>query len=258
MPGLRSAARAARLGVGRVQFEAWARRLDLALRRAGGRLELDAPHGASFYELPDVEIHPYGGDAGCLKLRLGRDVQLGRGLIIDVWAGAQNAIDLADRVWISSGTRMRMRGGSIGVGEGAFLRDRIFLNVSSGGAIVLGKGCQISHDATIHAEQRVELADYAGIAERCSVMDTEHTHDGSDTFYMDQATKVAPVYIGANTSIYTNTLVLRGVTIGANALVGAGSLLRKGDYPGGMLYAGIPAKPIRPLGPDPKLQQPVA
>ncbi|MEA2244862.1 MAG: hypothetical protein QOD24_4418, partial [Solirubrobacteraceae bacterium] len=51
-----------------------------------------------------------------------------------------------------------------------------------------------------------------------------------------------------NTFLGANALVLRGVAIGPNAMVAAGSLVRAGEYPGGFLYAGSPLRAVRPLG----------
>src|ERR687893_1177516 len=97
MGRLRSTARRLRLGAERARFELWARRLNARLRRAGGRLVLEAPHGAHFYELPHVEVHPYGGSTGTLTIRLGHHAHLGRGLILEVWAQTENLLERGDQ-----------------------------------------------------------------------------------------------------------------------------------------------------------------
>ena len=139
---LRAAARSARLKTERARFELWARRLDARLRRAGGRLDLRAPHGAHFYALPDVEIHPYGGKAGTLTIRLGEHVQLGRRQILDVWAAADNTLDLGDRVTFRAGTRIQLRGGTVRIGSDSTIRDYCLLDAMDGGEIVLGERVQ--------------------------------------------------------------------------------------------------------------------
>ena len=245
---MRRAARAARLGAERARFAAWARRLDLALRRAGGRLELDAPHGAHFYELPLPEVLLAGEGPGVLALRLGRDVHLGRRLVLEVFARARNEVELGDRVHFAAASRLQLRGGAIRAGADSSFRDGVLLNVS-GGEIVLGRRCQLRRDSMIHANARVEMHDQAGLAERVSVVDMDHTHDGSDTFYLDQPLHVEPVSIGRNTPVYANTIIMRGARIGANAVIGANTMVRAGDYPGGVLYAGNPARAVRPLSP---------
>jgi acetyltransferase-like isoleucine patch superfamily enzyme len=245
---LRSAARAARLGVERARFELWARRLDAALRRAGGRLALDAPHGAHFYELPRIEVHPYGGRAGTLTLRLGRHVRLGRGLILDVWAATDNVLELGDGATFRAGTRVQLHAGSVRVGSHTTIRDYCFLDASRDGEILIGSDVEIGQQVAIHAVERVRLGDRVAAGERVSIFDSDHRHDGSDVKAPDQAIAVTPVEVGSNTFLGAGALVLRGVTIGANGMVAAASLVRAGDYEGGFLYAGSPLRAVRPLG----------
>jgi acetyltransferase-like isoleucine patch superfamily enzyme len=244
----RSAARAARLRIERARFELWARRLDAALRRAGGRLVLEAPHGAHFYELPAIEVHPYGAKVGTLTLRLGRHVRLGRGLIVDVWAGTDNVFALGDAATFRAGTRVQLHGGTVSVGARTTIRDYCFLDASKGGQILIGDDVEIGQQVAFHAVELVRLEDKVAAGERVSIFDSDHRHDGSDVKAPDQAIAVTPVVIGANTFLGANALVLRGVTIGANAMVAAGSLVRAGEYAGGFLYAGSPLRTVRPLG----------
>jgi acetyltransferase-like isoleucine patch superfamily enzyme len=243
---VRSTARAVRLGAERAHFELWARRLDARLRRAGGRLRLDAPHGAHFYELPSVEIHPYGSDRGTLTLRLGRDVMLGRGLILEVWAAAENTVVLGDRATFRAGVRVQMRGGAVRLGDDARIRDYSLLE-ASGGEIVLGRSVQFGAQVALHATERVALGDHVTVGERTSMFDSDHRHDGSDAPVVDQPVAVSPIAIAANTFIGANSLVLRGARVGPNCMFAAASVVRGGEYPGGFLYAGSPPRAVRPL-----------
>jgi len=245
---VRSAARAARLGAERARFELWARRLDGALRRAGGRLVLDAPHGAHFYELPSLEIHPYGAGDGTLTLRIGEHAMLGRGLILEVWAQATNVIELGDRATFRAGVRVQMRGGAVRLGDDARVRDYSLLE-ASGGEIVLGDSVQFGAQVCLHATERIALGDHVTVGERTSMFDSDHRHDGSDAPVVDQPVAVTPIEIGANTFIGANSLVLRGATVGPNCMFAGASVVRGGDYEGGFLYAGSPPTAVRPLGP---------
>jgi acetyltransferase-like isoleucine patch superfamily enzyme len=245
---VRSAARAARLGAERARFNVWARRLDAALRRAGGRLVLDAPYGAHFYELPSLEIHPYGGGAGTLTLRVGEHVMLGRGLILEVWAGEENTVELGDRATFRAGVRVQLRGGAVRLGADARIRDYSLLE-ASGGEIVLGDSVQFGAQVCLHATERIALGDHVTVGERTSMFDSDHRHDGSDAPVVDQPVAVTPIEIGANTFIGANSLVLRGANVGPNCMFAGASVVRGGDYDGGFLYAGAPPQPVRPLQP---------
>ncbi len=57
-------------------------------------------------------------------------------------------------------------------------------------------------------------------------------------------TKVAKVIVGDNCFIGARVMILPGVTIGSNVIIGAGSVVVK-DIPTGVVAAGNPAKVIR-------------
>jgi acetyltransferase-like isoleucine patch superfamily enzyme len=234
-----------RLGAERARFEVWARRLDLRLRRAGGRLVLDAPHGAHFYELPRVEVLPYGDGGGSLTLRIGRDAHLGRGLILEIWAAAPTVIELGDEVTFQAGTRLRVRGGAVRIGARTRIRDYCFLDAT--GELVLGEAVHLGAQVALHAAERVEIGDDVTVGERTSFFDSDHQHDGGDAPVMDQPRAIGPISVGANTLIGANSLVLRDVHVGPRTIVAGGSVVRAGEYEGGHLYAGSPPRAVRPL-----------
>jgi acetyltransferase-like isoleucine patch superfamily enzyme len=247
MSRVRSTARTLRLGVERARFELWARRLDARLRRAGGRLVVEAPFGAHFYALPLVEVYPYGDTPGTLTIRLGRDAHLGRGLILEIWAQTENVLELGDQAAFRAGERLQLRGGAIRLGRDATIRDYGLLDVMRGGQIVLGEHVQFGSQVALHAVALVQCCDHVTVGERTSMFDSDHRHDGSEAPVVDQPVAVSPVKIGANTFIGTNSLVLRGASVGPNCIVAGASVVRAGDYPAGFLYAGAPMRAIRPL-----------
>lgn len=58
--------------------------------------------------------------------------------------------------------------------------------------------------------------------------------------------KVAPIHIGDHVFIGANCTILKGVTIGDGAVIGASSVVRQ-DIPSGVIAAGNPAQVIRNL-----------
>lgn len=71
------------------------------------------------------------------------------------------------------------------------------------------------------------------------------THDNSVIKVIDNATDVfGKIKIGDNCFIGQNSLILPGVTLGNNIIVGAGSIVTKSFLDDGIIIAGNPAKKI--------------
>jgi acetyltransferase-like isoleucine patch superfamily enzyme len=251
MGSLTGLLRAARRSWQSLRFRLWARRLDFRLRRNGSRLHLDAPHGAQFYALPHVEIYLLGGDggAGSVTLRIGRDVKLGRGLTLDIWAGGTNVLELGDRATFQSWCRVQMHDGRIAIDSDVHVRDYVL--IKSKGELSVGEWSILSRDVIVHATERISIADRVGIAERSTIIDSEHVHDGSSDFFLDNPVRTEPIVIESNVLLHANAMVLGGATIRRNVVVGAGALMTPGEYPSGWLYLGVPAKPFRELSAPP-------
>jgi acetyltransferase-like isoleucine patch superfamily enzyme len=240
---VRPVARAGR----RARFRAWAARLDVELRARGGRLRLEVGPGIRFDSPPHIEVLDGGVGDGVTTLRLGREVDLGRDTILELWAGGTNLLEAGDGTTFHRATRVQLRSGAIRLGRGTQIRD--FVNVKSLGELVLGDYAILGHGTTVHAERRVELETMVGLAEYVTVIDSDHEADGSaDTHFMAQPLRVDPVHIERNTFVAAHCTVLKGTRIGPGSVVGAGAVLTGGDYPGGSLLAGAPARVIRALG----------
>lgn len=106
--------------------------------------------------------------------------------------------------------------------------DNFFLNVScklmDGGKITIGSNVFIAPNVCLITEEHA--------------MDVEQRQEGMEYTY--------PVNIGDNVWICAGVIVLPGVTIGANSVIGAGSVVTK-DIPPDSLAAGNPCRVIRSL-----------
>lgn len=236
----------------RLRFQAWALRTDARLRMRGSRLVLEAPHGARFGTPPVVQFTPQGlsrplsrrGPAA-LVLRLGRNVDLGRGLTIEIRPDGHNVLEMRDHTVFLGNCRVILFDGSITVGTETHVRSLAILK--SSGDLRIAPRCTISHQVMIHCATEVEIEELVSIAERTSIIDSDHALDGTDAWNMAQEDAYSPVRIGRNTFIGANSVLLRGAHVGRNSLVGAGAVVRGGDYPDGHLVAGSPARAVREL-----------
>jgi acetyltransferase-like isoleucine patch superfamily enzyme len=154
---------------------------------------------------------------------------------------------------------LRMREpGSITLGVGVAIRSRFagnligmtgpsVLDTSGGGTIVVGDYTGMS-SIVISSRAEVRIGRYAKFGPNVRIFDTNfHSLDWAkrQTFLDDQAdTTSSPVRIGDDVFVGTNAMILKGVTIGDRAIIGAGSVVTK-DVPADSIAAGNPAVVIR-------------
>jgi acetyltransferase-like isoleucine patch superfamily enzyme len=239
---LRPALRAAR----RARLKAWTARLEAELRVRGARLVLEADSGVRFDSPPFVKFAD-GPGGGVTTLRLGREVDLGRDMILELWPSGENVLEAGEGTAFGRATNVQIRNGAIRLGRGVQIRD--FCVVKSLGELVMDDFSILGHGTTMHAEQRVHLETMVGLAEYVTVIDSDHDADGSpDTHFMAQPLRVEPVHVQRNTFIAAHCTVLKGTRIGPGSVVGAGAVLTGGEYAGSSLIAGAPARVVRPLG----------
>lgn len=87
----------------------------------------------------------------------------------------------------------------------------------------------------------ITIGDHVTLAGEVTILG----HDASTKMFLGY-TKIAPVVIGDHVFIGERAIILPGVKIGDNCIIGAGSVVTK-DIPSGSVAAGNPAKVITTL-----------
>lgn len=127
------------------------------------------------------------------------------------------------------------------LGKNTMINAPIFVNLANkvkiGNNVVLMNGFQCMSAGGLIIE------DDTKIALNCTIATNNHD------FYDRPVITCKPVHIKKNVWIGVNTTILPGVTIGENAIVGAGSVVTK-DVPDNAVVVGTPAKVIKYLDAD--------
>lgn len=118
---------------------------------------------------------------------------------------------------------------------------RTIIWVLPGGVLTLGEGAGVSN-STLVCQRAITLGSEVMIGGGCDIIDTDfHPMDRSERVAHDNRNvRGAPVTIEDGAWICGNVFVLKGVTIGAEAVVGGGSVVTK-SIPAGEIWAGNPA-----------------
>ena len=153
----------------------------------------------------------------------------------------------------------RFPGSEIEIGSGCIIRSNFWSNLiglyqrtviiaKRGGSVRIGENVGIS-GATIYAWNSIKIGDNTLIGANCKILDSDlHPIDPADRLKTDYSeyVKTAPTEIGKNCFIGCNSLILKGVSIGDNSVIGAGSVVTK-SIPANVIAAGNPAKVVREL-----------
>lgn len=111
-------------------------------------------------------------------------------------------------------------GKNIHIGENVFIN--ACCHLQDHGGVYIGDGCQIGHNVV-----------FATLNHGIAPEDRQNTYP-------------APIVLGRNVWVGSNSTILQGVTIGDNAIIAAGAVVTK-DVPADTIVGGVPAKFIKKI-----------
>lgn len=116
--------------------------------------------------------------------------------------------------------------------------------VCEGAKLIIGNGVKISN-ATFFATESITIGDQTFVGGGTRIYDSDF-HSVYPEYRLNGNTHIitAPVIIGKRVFIGSNVQILKGVTIGDESVIGAGSVVTK-SIPAGQIWGGNPAKFIK-------------
>ncbi|WP_459959503.1 sugar O-acetyltransferase [Nocardia sp. IFM 10818] len=130
-----------------------------------------------------------------------------------------------------------------GIGEGSWIMPRF--QCDYGYLIRLGDNSFLNYDAILMDCAPITIGNDVSIGPRAQLLTALHPMEDHELRRRRWET-AAPITIGDNVWLGGGVIVCPGVTIGANTVVGAGSVVTK-DLPEKVFAAGNPARVIRTL-----------
>jgi maltose O-acetyltransferase len=111
--------------------------------------------------------------------------------------------------------------------------------------ISVGAGTQFSNNVQVFAVQSVSIGSRCLIGDAVLILDSDFHNLSAEGRHSGPA-ETAPVVLEDNVFIGSRVIILKGVTIGKDSVIGAGSVVVR-SIPPGVIAAGNPAKAIRNL-----------
>jgi acetyltransferase-like isoleucine patch superfamily enzyme len=109
--------------------------------------------------------------------------------------------------------------------------------------IRIGAGTYINRNTMLDASQLLEIGANCAIGPGCYLTDHDHGLEPSLT-PLGQPLISAPTRLGNEVWLGAHVVVLKGVTIGDRAVIGAGSVVTR-DVPADAIAVGVPARVVR-------------
>ncbi|WP_411826052.1 acyltransferase [Luteolibacter sp. AS25] len=138
---------------------------------------------------------------------------------------------------------------NISIGEMSTLEDFIDFRIShpfsENNKIIIGDRVFIGRCSEFNCGTNITIGNDVMIASKCSFFDVSHDTEGVNLYNENTISK--PITVGNNVWIGTGTIILLGVEIGDNSVIGAGSVIRR-SVPPNEIWAGVPAEFIRNCG----------
>ncbi len=161
-----------------------------------------------------------------LKLRFGRRLQtdglcfICPGVKLEIGRGA--TLRIGRWAWIGHGCKIRVHEGEVSIGA----------------KTVMGQEC------TISAFQHVSIGRECILADRVMLIDFDHGVTEVERPVRLQGIYKRDVEVGHNVWIGYGACILRGVSVGDNAVIGTSAVLTR-SFPANVVLAGVPARVIR-------------
>lgn len=167
-------------------------------------------------------------------VNLGKNVHFRGQVYFKNVRGGKGSITIGDNVNINSSMKADPIGGDT----------RTILYTRNKGRIFIEEGVGISN-VTLVSDTSITIGAFSNLGGGVKVYDTDfHSIDSQIRLNGDTDIKSKSVIIGKRVFVGGHSIILKGVTIGDDAVVGAGSVVTK-PIPSNEIWAGNPARFIR-------------
>lgn len=117
-------------------------------------------------------------------------------------------------------------GRKIKFGKGVSFRKGFSLVIEKGATVEIGDGTFFNNYCSINALEKVVIGKNCLFGENVKIYDHNHCFNKKDILIKNQGYKKQEINIGSNCWVGSNVIILKGITIGNNSVIGAGEIIK--------------------------------
>ncbi len=135
---------------------------------------------------------------------------------------------------------------AISIGKNSSIGIGAKLTAGFGGRIDISESVAVFDYTIIDIQNGLTIGENTLIAPFCYIIDYDHVIKDKSRPIIEQGYISKPIFIGTNVWLGTHVVILKGVRIGDNSMIGAGSVVTS-DIPPNSIAVGNPARVIKKL-----------
>lgn len=160
-------------------------------------------------------------------------------------------ISLGPGVYLDQGVYLQACPQGIEIGADTYVMHHATLQVYNfrgipHSGIKIGRRCFIGEYSIIRGQGGVTIGDRVFLAPSVQIMAVNHVYDDPERPLIEQGITAEGIVVENDVWIGTGAIILDGVRIGRNSVIGAGAVVTR-DVPPHSLAVGVPARVIRDL-----------
>ena len=116
------------------------------------------------------------------------------------------------------------------IGKKMKARNNVSFRIYDGGNVIIGDNCFFNDGCSVNCQQKIEIGENVMFGQNLMLLDHDHDYRKDIKDFIKK-----PIKIGDNVWIGANSIILKGVTIGNNSVIAAGTIVRE-DISSNVLY----------------------